>query len=154
MRRTIAIAALVTGCASPAARTEVMLEIDAEPGVRAAGAQLHVEIFGGEEGRPPAGYVSRYDRTLEPAWPHRVALVPLDPEPARAWLAEIEALSVSGDVVAATAVRGGYDDMRTVLVRVVLEEACIGVACEGQRCESGRCVDPLVDVAGAPDLEE
>lgn len=125
---------------------------------RARGArkatELHVEIRGGAEGTPPESYALRYERTVPASWPSRIALVPLDPVPPRAWSARVEALTVEGDPVAETTVRGGYADMRTVLVRVVLEDACVGVRCDDQRCDSGLCVDPVVDVASAPDLEE
>jgi hypothetical protein len=132
-----------------------MLEIDAEPGVRALSRDLHIHLFGGEAARPPEGYASRYDATIRGVeWPRRVALVPLDPEPARAWRAEIEALSESGDVIASTTLRGGYAEMRTALVSVRLDDACIGVPCEGTRCDEGACVDPAIDVDAAPDLAE
>lgn len=148
------MAALLVGCAGPTPRTEVMLDIDAEPAVRERAAQLRVHVLGGEAGQPPEGYASRLDRTFAASWPRRVALVPLELEPPRGWQVELEAQSATGEVVAASVVRGGYDEARTVLVRAVLEDACIGVPCPRMRCAAGRCIDPLVDVSAAPDLEE
>jgi hypothetical protein len=98
-------------------------------------------------------FASRYDREIEaPEWPWRVAMVPLDPQPPRAWLVDVTAERADGTPVTATTVRGGYDEGRAVLLRLVLEDACNGVVCERTRCQSGRCVDPLVDVVTAPDL--
>jgi hypothetical protein len=146
-------ASLPAGCAEPEPATQVMLEIDAEPSVRADTEQLSLHVFGGESGRPLEMFASRRRATLEPVeWPWRVALVPLDPEPPRAWLLDLVARRADGTPVTATTVRGGYAPGRAVLLRVVLEDACNGVVCEGSRCQAGRCVDPLVDVATAPDL--
>lgn len=158
MRRgPLLVALLGLGCASPAPRTQVMLEIDAEPAVRRASAQLSVEIRGGERDRPAETYPVRYARDFDGEalrWPRRVALAPLDPEPPRGWVATIAARALDGALVARTTLRGGYVEGRAVRVVVLLEERCVAVECEGQRCLDGGCVDPAIDVSTAPDLEE
>jgi hypothetical protein len=154
-RAAIALFTLACGCAGPAPRTQVMLEIDAEPDLAAEVVALDIQILGGEAGRPTTTYASRYVETItdELVWPWRVALVPFELDPPRAWLAELTARRADGSVVTASTVRGGDDADRTVLVRVVLEDACLDVECEEERCQDGRCVDPRVDVLAAPDFD-
>jgi len=145
---------LAVGCNDAAPRTQVMLSIDADPGVRTEATVLRVQVFGGAEGSPPSSFSSRYLRDHEgPRWPFRVAMIPLEPEPPRAWRARIAAVNADGVEVVQTTVRGGYARERTVQVDVLLQDACVGVPCEDQRCVDGACVDPLVDVASAPTLD-
>ncbi|HJL17557.1 MAG TPA: hypothetical protein RMH99_17975 [Sandaracinaceae bacterium LLY-WYZ-13_1] len=156
MRRALAaclLLALAAGCQGETPRTQVMLAIDADPALREEIAFLHVHVFGGEAGRPVEMYASRRDiRYDELAWPWRVAMVPLDPDPPRAWLVDVTAERADGTPITASTVRGGYAPERTVRVELRLEETCAGVLCDRARCEDGRCVDPLVDVSTAPDL--
>ncbi len=157
MRRWVLAALWVAGCAGPAPRTQVMLQIDLDPEVREASEQLFVEVFGGARDEPVDTYPSRYVRTFELdslRLPFRVALAPLDPEPPRGWVAVVAAQRADGADVAATTIRGGYADGRTVRVEVRLTGDCIGVPCDGLRCLEGRCVDPAVDVSTAPPFAE
>jgi len=153
--RAFAFALLVlAGCGEPRPATQVMLVIDAEPGVRTESSTLFVQVFGGQEAEDPLSYASRYVRTHEGvSWPFRVALAPLEPEPPRGWLATVTALNDEELPVVSTAARGGYDVERTVRVDVLLEDACAGVFCERMRCEEGACVDPLVSVPAAPSYD-
>lgn len=155
MRRLAPCLLLVAlGCNEPAPRTQVMLSIDAEPAVRTEATTLRVHVFGGAEGSSPARFASRYTRDhADPRWPFRVALVPLEPEPPRAWRAEIGAVNAEGFELVRTNLRGGYARERTVVVDVLLQDRCVSVECDGQRCVDGACVDPLIDVGSAPDLD-
>lgn len=156
MRRALVALVMLAGCAAPAPRTQVMLEIDAEPAVRVASHQLFIEVFGGERDQPIDTYPSRYVRThaIEPLrWPFRVALAPIEATP-RGWVAVIALQEMDGTDVARTTVRGSYEEGRAVRVPVLVSDACIGVPCGDQRCDvAGQCVDPVVDVSIAPDLE-
>ena len=144
---------LLSAC-EPAPRTQVMLEVDAEPMVRMETTRLLVHVRGGEAGTDPATWASRHRDTItDPMWPRRIALVPLEPDPPRAYSAEIRAERADGTVVTVSTIRGGYVQNRTKLIVLRLEDACLGVDCADMRCEEGRCVDPLVDVASAPDLD-
>lgn len=145
---------LSVGCAEKAPRTQVMLVLDADPGVRAEASTLHVHVFGGERGQPASTFASRYVRMFSPpSFPFQVAMVPLEPEPARAWIATVETWRADDTPITRTTVRGGYAVGRTVRLDVRIEDACAGVLdCDEQRCVAGECVDALVDVAAQPDL--
>lgn len=153
-RVTVACAVLLAaGCAEKAPRTQVMLVIDAEPAIRTEAHALHVQVFGGQAGQPASTFASRYVRDfVDPAYPFSIAMVPLEPEPARAWSAIVETRREDESAITRSTLRGGYADGRTVRLDFTVEDACAGVLCEGQRCEDGACVDGLVDVTSLPEL--
>lgn len=144
---------LVLSACDAAPATQVMLQVDAEPTVRMETAQLLVHVRGGEAGTDPTTWASRHrDTFTDLMWPRRIALVPLEPDPPRAYSVEIRAERADGTLVTVSTIRGGYVPNRTKLIVLRLEDACLDVDCADMRCEEGRCVDSLVDVAGAPDL--
>ena len=96
----------------------------------------------------------RETSTEPPVWPWRVALVPIEPEPARGYTVTMRAERSDGTLVTAGSVRGGYVEGRIKLLHVTLEDACLDVDCGTDRCQGGACVDPLLDVEGAPDLAD
>lgn len=143
----------LAGCNEPAPRTQVMLIVDVEPGIRTETRTLHLEVFGGEEGMPPNTFARRYVRDFEdPAYPFSLALVPFEPDPPRAWRATIETRRADGTAVTRSSLRGGYAAEETVRLDFLVEDACAGVLCEDQRCQDGACVDSLVDVRTLPPL--
>jgi len=130
-----------------------MLQLDAEPMVRAEAAQLVVHVRGGEAGTDPATWASRHRETItDLMWPRHIALVPIELDPPRAYSVEVRAERADATLVTASTIRGGYELDRTKLLVLLLEDACLDIDCADMRCEEGRCVDSLVDVSGAPDL--
>lgn len=144
---------IASGCAEATPRTQVMLVIDAEPAVARDARVLYVHVLGGLEGQPTTTYASRYVRSHpEPAFPFRVAMVPLELEPARGWLATVETRDEDGTARTRSTLRGGYAPERTKRLDLQIDDACASVLCEGQRCERGACVDGLVHAPSLPDL--
>lgn len=153
MRRGALVLVLLAGACEAEPRTQVMVEVDAEDAVRAETTQLEVRVLGGIASSDPTGWALRHDTTVtDVAWPRRLALVPIELEPARAYQVEIRALRADGTTITSSALRGGYANGRTKRLVLLLEDACVGVECGAMRCQRGRCVDPLVDVNTAPDL--
>lgn len=153
MRRCALALVLLASACSASARTQVMVEVDAEPAVRAETTQLELRVLGGVAGTDPALWAVRHEATVTDfSWPRRIALVPIELEPARGYQVEIRAARADGTTVTSSAIRGGYATGRTKLLVLLLEDACAGVECGTMRCQEGRCVDPLVDVNAAPDL--
>lgn len=149
----------LAGCAAPAARTEVMLEVRGASGVAATAAQLHVRVTGGAEAAPIASYVPRLDRVFDEGpeaarLPRRIALVPLDEQPRGYWI-EARAELADGSEIATARAIGGYAIGRTVLLPLTIEDACVGVSCDAeQTCDArGACADARVDAESLADLE-
>jgi hypothetical protein len=153
----VASALAMTACGSRA--TQVIVTIDAEPGVRIDSERLHVVVLGGL-GRTTAPTASRFDRVLTPgegdaAYPFKLALAPLDGDVGRSYSVTATAETTTGTFVGQARIIGGYVDGETLRVRLVLEDACRGVTCgDDQTCAAGVCVDARTggDVdAGVPD---
>jgi hypothetical protein len=137
---------LASGCGSKA--TQVIVTIDAEEGVRAAGPRMHVVVLGGV-GRTTAPTASRFDRVLtpgigDPAYPLKFVLAPLDGDVGRSYsvTATAETSGTPSTSVAQARVIGGYVEGETQYVRLVLEDACLNVSCGDElTCKAGICVD-------------
>jgi len=142
---------LAFGC-SETPRTEVMVVIDAQCGVRARASELRVRITG--EGTDETfTYGVAADGT---GWPRRVAVVPKGGDAARDFQVQAEALDTTGPFATARGA-AGFASERTLMLRLVLEDTCIGVTCSAptSHCSAGSCAaaemrtSPLEDVVPA-----
>lgn len=137
-------ALMATGCGTKV--TQVIVTIDAEPGVRLDGARLHLVVLGGA-GRTTAPTASRLDRVLtpgaaDPAYPFDLALAPLDGDVGRSYSVTATAETGAGAFVGQARIIGGYVEGETTTVRLVLEDACRAIMCsDTQTCRAGACVD-------------
>ena len=141
------------GCTANA--TQVIVTIDAEPGVKMDAPRLDVLVRGGA-GRSEDPTASRLDRQLtpggdHPAYPFDIALAPLDGDVGRSYSVTATAKTSTGTFVGQARLIGGYVEGQTLRVRLVLEDACRSVMCgDGQTCKAGACVDArLMPVADA-----
>ncbi|MFW6087611.1 MAG: hypothetical protein ACODAG_10440, partial [Myxococcota bacterium] len=140
---------------------QVMVFVQAEPGVREQAEQLEVRILGG----PAVGDRSlretlvytdaALDEGLPLSWPVRIALVPEDGDTTRTY--EVVATAENaGGLVARTRVISGYLSGEVLALHVWLRDDCIGVQCaDDETCRAGTCepagkVDPceLEDLDG------
>jgi hypothetical protein len=150
----LVLACPLLACTSEAKQaTEVLLEIDAEPGVRARLAKLTIDIRGGAADDAYADYTGEPSSKLDaPTLPLQVALVPRGGEASRRYQVTVEALAADGSFIAQARVRSGYVAGSIRFARLVLEDACIGVdQCSGSdaaplTCRAGSCSDPAADV--------
>lgn len=149
----------LAACANTSPRTQVMLEVDAEAGVRAETARLRVEVYGGPADAAPESYEKRLDQPFDTKgpvrFPRRVALVPLTQRSERAWTLQVSAERTDGTLAGQLRARGGYAKERTVLLRVVFTDNCLDRLCDNPslHCRQGQCVDATVNVANLPNLE-
>lgn len=128
---------LVAGC-NRALRTEVMLEIDAECGVRSAANEIVVVILG-----PDAATMHSFPVSGDMGWPRRIGLIPANDDPSRRFRVRVTAMR-GATTVATTFVESGYVDQQTLGLRVVLDDACMGVTtCTDQACVAGVCEPPM-----------
>ena len=157
----LAMAIFVSGCGNKA--TQVIVSIDAEPGVRLDSASLHLVVLGGV-GRTTAPTASRFDRVLtpgtaaDPAYPFELALAPLDGDVGRSYSVTATAETATNSFVGRVRIIGGYVEGETLRVRLLLEDACRSVVCEDeQTCRGGECVSARADAevdAGMTDAGE
>ena len=138
-------------------RTQVVMVIEADPGVRSQSSVVHVEVRGQANGAERGELV--FDRRLDVGaredveFPLRVVLGPGAGDARRGW--DFTATAQSGerpnltDLVRVRAT-GTYVEGRTVTLTLRLEDCCTTVACsEQQTCRLCSCVDPYVDVTRA-----
>jgi hypothetical protein len=160
---------VLAGCA---AKTQVVVIVDAQPAVRAQTQSLEVQIFGGPGGEEAVPNDPVLDRTVPTSqmdfrWPRRYVLTPRDGVVDRLYLFEAIAHRDPGgmDAPLVTArVISGYQPGQTAQIYLLLTDACIGVDCNDpnltcdpalRRCTSSRRdeddLTPFNPEAGVPD---
>lgn len=144
MKKLLGLVLLAAGCSS--APTQVIVTIDAQPGVQVDSSRLRVAVLGGN-GRETAPSASRFEQTLtpgasDPPYPFTVALAPLDGDVGRSFSVTATAETAAGGFVGQARVIGGYVEGETLRVTITLEDACRAVMCGAeQTCKAGACVD-------------
>ena len=156
MRTLLLLLALCVGCSGPSARTQVMVEIDADEMVRNTASVLEVRITGGEYGANVDTYAVRLMRAFDPpGWPRTLALIPLDAEQDRGYEITVHARLADQTIAVTRQVIAGYVRERTILMQLSLEANCVNLACDnGLTCIEGTCRDSRIDVAALPDYPE
>jgi hypothetical protein len=143
----IAFALLALGC-SVTPRTQVMLIVDGDLGVRADATSVDVRIVGGGEVA-----LERTYRGAELVWPREIAIVPRGNDDARTIEVTITAELAQGGTIVRTA-RTGFVPGSTRALYLRLESACIGRTCaSGQTCIAGGCASDTIDPASLPEYE-
>jgi hypothetical protein len=130
--------------------TQVIVEVDAEPGIREQASQLVVSIYGSDGISELAGSLLRHEQTVDaPAYPLRVAIAPLGGDVDRLFLIQVRGQTRRGELVAEARLISGYTRGGRRETRMLLEDACAGVICEDrlQTCRNKRCVDARDDFA-------
>jgi hypothetical protein len=160
----LTLLALLVGCRG--APSQILVIVEADPGVRAAAGSLSVEIYGGAReasGVPSSLVHSSVTPMGFSTWPRRYAVAPLDGDADRLWRFVATARRGSEAFVTARLV-SGYRRGETLQVVLRLTDACIGVSCESpdETCdpvlrscrpafvEEGE-LDPLAPEGGAMD---
>ncbi len=151
----LALSVTLSACSTRPA-TQIVVEVDAEPGVRAQLDVVHVVVNGGDGETTGAPRVQRLDvRQRPPRWPFTVVVAPLDRDPERRYeivVAAEGAVPAGGadrPVVATVRAISGFVPGETRVLRLVLEDACRDVTCGAEEtCRAGTCgpadVDPTL----------
>jgi hypothetical protein len=141
---------LLVACGDTLPRTQVVLVIDAEPGVRSQTHEVQVVIRGGTGAM--AQWQERLDRSFIPGgnaeWPMELALVPVGDDASRVYEATATAVATNGDPVAKVRAISGYRKGKTLVLRLLFEDACrdqVAVCGATQTCRAGACVNANVD---------
>lgn len=140
------------GCSSPRPATEMVIEVDGDPGVRDRTARVRVEVYGRARLSDPfpadAIHALPYAVPVveDERWGPRVVLVPEARDPLRSYRAVAIALDSMDREITRTSLISGYVDGVTLHFRLFLQSSCEGVDCEpSDTCRDGECVDAYVD---------
>lgn len=152
----LALLAVGCSCSDERPNTQVMVTIDADPGVRMMSRQLQVYVYGPPADAEGVPITVSFDRAFDVAdfgWPITVALAPTDRDPTRRYRVEGIAQTAAGAHVATVRAVSGYVEGQTLWLRLRLIDACIGVTCEdpGQTCIGpDACGDSRIDPGMLP----
>lgn len=137
-------------CGEEAPRTQVMVTIGAEDGLRETIDQVEIAIYG-TDGVTSVDLVEV--RRIRPTagWPLKVGLVPRDGDASRQFGIVAIALDASGAQLAQQSVLSGYVARSTRWVHIQLHNACFGVGCsEGETCCQGGCTSASLPAETLP----
>jgi hypothetical protein len=142
--------AVSTACTSP--RTEVIVIVDAQVGVRTETRRLRVLYWGGAT-RDSLAEIPPPDESMPTSFPVQIPLIPAGNDGTRAFRVEVLALDASGAVVASVRAVSGFVQGHTLALRLTLEDGCIGRTCTNldQTCAAGACTSAIVDASTLPD---
>ncbi|MEM9195384.1 MAG: lamin tail domain-containing protein [Myxococcota bacterium] len=127
--------------------TQVVVVVDADPGIRRDLRTLSIEVFGSAAGGPEEPPFLRELTTV--GWPVQVPLAPRDEDASRTFRIVATALDGSGPIARAT-LRSGYVEGASRGYYLLLEDSCRGQLCDGQTCRRGSCIDPFIPAENLP----
>lgn len=140
------------GCATPRPATEMIVEIDADDGVRARASEVRVEVYG--RARTTDAFPADARHVLPFAvpvggtgrWGPVLVLAPDARDALRGYRVVAVAREAGGTEITRTSVISGYVDGVTLRFRLFLESSCEGVVCTPEStCRGGACVPAYVD---------
>lgn len=138
-------------CADADTRTQIVVLVEAEPGVRSQVQRLEVKVEG-RDGSSDDGGVLRLDAPIETNWtaeggdPVKIPIAPQGDDMNRVYLLTAVALDAAGMPIVTARLLSGFVPGEVRYVRLVLEDSCIAVACgQNQTCYGGGCADPTRD---------
>jgi len=143
--------ALAPGCGTRP-RTQVMVEVHAEPGLRGRLTRVSLRAQGFDGTGLVPGMTFDRDVTAPIAFPVSLAIIPQGEDVTRTFRVEATGYEGAAPVVTVRA-RSGFRSGQTLRLVLLLEEACAGVMCsDTQTCRAGTCTDASVDPDTLPPL--
>jgi hypothetical protein len=138
--------------------TQLVVDIDAEPGVRSRLDSLQVFIAGARHRDNLDEREKTWEETLQPGadpespeWPIRIVLTPKADDARRVFELSATALDLVGAQVAQARVMTGYVQHQIRYVKLVIEDDCIGVSCdELDTCKVGGCTPAFIEPTDLP----
>lgn len=138
-------------CSSPRPPTEMVIEVDADDGVRARATSVHIEVFGRAATgafSPTAMHDLPYEVPLPTGrWGPVVVLFPEDRDATRFYRVRAIALDDAGAEITRVQLISSYVEGVSLRFRLFLQSSCEGVACdaENETCRDGGCVPAYID---------
>ncbi len=161
MRRAVVTLALLLASCTAGPRAQVLVTVDAEPGVADVARTVQIRMWG----RPTNDDFDDASPLMETGvrFPWTVALRPQNQDDSRIFRFEATAYTgtedAPGNFVAQARLISGYEPGQILHVYLLLQDSCIGVPCEqlSESCRNGQCQEIPSDVptfdpdAGFPD---
>jgi hypothetical protein len=136
----------VSACATRP-RTQVLVEVTADPAVRARLSRVSLRVQGFDASGLEAGPSFEREVRAPLELPITLAVVPRGQDATRTFLFEATGFEGEEPIVVVRA-RSGFRAEQTLRLALVLEDACVGVSCAAlETCRAGACVDAFVDPA-------
>ncbi len=155
MKRVLALGALLLVSCSDPEVSQIIVRIEADPGVAAMTRSIEVQIDGGAT---RSAFVAAETVTLDGSgFPRTIAIAPKEDDPSRFYRVVARARREAiDDPVAETfaqaALVGTYVRGETRVVVLRLEDSCIDVPCgTTQHCTGSRCIEPPLVEPEPPD---
>jgi len=150
LSRLALVCVALLACKEPDPATQVMVVIDAEPGVRERITDVELSIKSGEG--DVSAWSSRFEANITPGggpvpWPLEIALVPGNGEVQRSYVVVARARGESGGVLAEVRAISGYVAGRSLSLPLVFDAACLertSLCDPSFTCRAGGCVDPFI----------
>ncbi len=149
----LAVLVLASACTeqtSTAPPTELVVDIDAEPGVKARAQSLQIVVEGARDVSDPTQLARSLVQDIKPLkLPLRVAVLPLFGDAKRRFVLTATALDAQQGLVAQVRLVSGYVADEVHYARILLDDACLDTKCDGtlDTCSNGRCVSAQADAA-------
>jgi hypothetical protein len=143
----VGAATLLSPACSTRPRTQVMVEVYAEAGVRARLTSVHLRAQGFDATGLEPGQTFDRDVNAPLTFPISLGIVPQAEDPTRTF--RFEAVGFDGsEQVSVVRARSGFRAGQTLRLVLVMEDACAGVSCSAlETCRAGVCVDATIDPA-------
>jgi len=131
--------------------SQLMVHVQADSIVAAAGGRLQIEVFGGADPSAPLSPVAT--EVVDPAeYPYVLAIAPRNDDASRHWRVEATLTSSLGTLTRTAT--GTFAEGETKRLDLLLEADCVGVSCDAETtCFTGVCDDDRIDVASLPPWE-
>lgn len=138
------LAALPLGCGTRA-RTQVMVEVHADAGLRARLTRVHLRAQGFDGTGLVPGMTFDRDVSAPLAFPISLAIVPQGEDVTRTFRFQATGFEGADEIVTVRA-RSGFRAGQTLRIVLVLEDACAGIRCTDlETCRAGVCSDAAID---------
>jgi hypothetical protein len=145
----VVTASFLIGCSPTVPATEVLVEIDAEPVIRASARSIVIEVSGGATDALEVQHTETLSAPLE--WPVVVAVTPLGGDATRRFSVSAEARDASGSL-GRVQITSGFAAQRVLVARLLLEDCCSATRCgASETCRACACASATIDPGTLPD---
>lgn len=136
----LAVCFATSSCIVTEARTEVLIDIDADPGVRVDAMELITTVRGG---LMHSAYTTEYtERRPRPSFPLTLSVAPIDQDIRRVVEVAVLARSSDGAIIGRYQLRTRYVAGQSSRITILLTDCCRGVArtcVAGESCSECEC---------------
>ncbi|MBX7191713.1 MAG: hypothetical protein K1X94_06635 [Sandaracinaceae bacterium] len=144
----LALALASASCVTIRPRTEIVVAIDADPGVATDTVSLYVGVRGAPSLDSTLPFEERLDRAPSdpPLFPRHLTIVPRDEDATRTFEVTVRAFAAGGRQIGRAVLRGRFVSGRRTDVEIRLTDCCRTITCGAdETCGDCRCVPAMID---------